>query len=215
VLADPPDPFSEAYDEEEVVIDSFASFDLQHIDVPRVANRRDPKFATLVKAAMDESVNAEGLRQPITESPETEARPTSPRPPETEHDLDEPYEFGEFKVTEIRAPDMDHAADESGFHWPPIRLAFPETTESDALPPSSNFSDRLESQPDVSRDEMFAEAPNVFDYSSHDRFGADEPPVLVVEEDQPTECRGPTPASRPPQVRRQEYRRLFSRLRSG
>jgi len=47
------DPFAEKFDEEEVVLDNFAAWDdMFRRDMPRVANRRDPGFATLVEAAM-------------------------------------------------------------------------------------------------------------------------------------------------------------------
>ena len=48
------DPFAEKFDEEEIVLDSFAAWDqIFHDQVPRVENRRDPGFATLVQAALD------------------------------------------------------------------------------------------------------------------------------------------------------------------
>ena len=47
------DPFAEEFDEEEVVLDSFASWDnMFRSEAPRVENRRDPEFATLVQAAI-------------------------------------------------------------------------------------------------------------------------------------------------------------------
>src|SRR4051812_7811543 len=47
------DPFAEEFDEEEVVLDSFASWDdMFRRDVPRVQNRRDPEFASLVQSAI-------------------------------------------------------------------------------------------------------------------------------------------------------------------
>ena len=46
-------PFAEEFDEEEVVLDSFASWDdMFRRDVPRVQNRRDPEFSALVQSAL-------------------------------------------------------------------------------------------------------------------------------------------------------------------
>ena len=46
-------PFAEEFDEEEVVLDSFAAWDdMFRRETPRVQNRRDPEFATLVQAAI-------------------------------------------------------------------------------------------------------------------------------------------------------------------
>src|SRR5436190_805984 len=50
------DPFSEKFDEEEVVLDNFAAWDdMFRRDVQRVVNRRDPEFATMVDAAIQAS----------------------------------------------------------------------------------------------------------------------------------------------------------------
>jgi type II secretory pathway predicted ATPase ExeA len=47
-------PFSERFEEEEVVLDNFAAWDdMFRGNAPRVANRRDPEFATMVATAMN------------------------------------------------------------------------------------------------------------------------------------------------------------------
>jgi type II secretory pathway predicted ATPase ExeA len=59
---DPENPFAEEFDEEEVVLDDFASWDdIIHAGTPRVENRRDPGIATLVQTALEESTPVELL----------------------------------------------------------------------------------------------------------------------------------------------------------
>jgi type II secretory pathway predicted ATPase ExeA len=56
--AQPPavDPFAEKFDEEEIVLDSFAAWDdMFRRETPRVENRRDPNFADLVQNAIEAS----------------------------------------------------------------------------------------------------------------------------------------------------------------
>ncbi|MEX0642892.1 MAG: AAA family ATPase [Pirellulales bacterium] len=51
---DPANPFAELFDEEEVVLDSFAAWDeMFHAGTPRVENRRDQGLTTLVQAALE------------------------------------------------------------------------------------------------------------------------------------------------------------------
>src|SRR5262245_16263350 len=51
---DPANPFAEQFDEEEVVLDSFAKWDdMFHAGTPRVENQRDRALSTLVQAALE------------------------------------------------------------------------------------------------------------------------------------------------------------------
>jgi type II secretory pathway predicted ATPase ExeA len=119
---DPANPFAEQFDEEEVVLDSFAAWDeMFHAGTPRVENRRDRGLATLVQAALEAS-----------SIPET--RPTQPEFDRNDTKVEE-VEFAEVDATEDRAP-----PDESPTNWPRLRLAVvseasgPESVPSDADP---------------------------------------------------------------------------------
>lgn len=91
------DPFGEEFDEEEVVLDSFAAWDeMFHSQTPRVENRRDRGLATLVEAALDISP----AEQPLAVAE-----------PETIEQTDSGAEF------------HDAPANEPAWNWPGLRLA--------------------------------------------------------------------------------------------
>jgi hypothetical protein len=154
------DPFAEKFDEEEVVLDNFAAWDdMFRRDMPRVANRRDPEFATLVEAAMQTTASEDFL-------PNYQAAELT-----FAFDLQNIFDA----IEEVEAA-PEAAEQESDLTWPPLRIA------------------------DVS------DSPMPFPEPAH--INEDEP-VLIIEDD------APVPAPNKPPVRREEYRNLFSRLRSG
>lgn len=154
------DPFAEKFDEEEVVLDNFAAWDdMFRRDMPRVANRRDPEFSTLVEAAMQSTATNDFL-------PDYQAADLS-----FAFDLQNIYDV----IEEIDAAPKE-ASQETDLTCPPLRIA------------------------DLS------DSPAAFAEPMH---AIDDEPVLIIEED------APTPAPHKPPVRREEYRNLFSRLRSG
>jgi type II secretory pathway predicted ATPase ExeA len=150
------DPFAEQFDEGEVVLDSFAAWDdMFRRETPRVENRREPQFASLVQAALNAA--------PI---PATSL-------------ADEPLKTG-LAVDEMGR----QAAPGDG---PRLRLAVVCDSPSNAS----------------IREVAPAEAPlDPFD------IDPDDAPMLIVEDD-------PAPGVDKSPVRREEYRQLFSRLRSG
>jgi len=161
------DPFAEKFDEEEVVLDNFAGWDdMFRRDVPRVANRRDPGFSTLVQAAIEAS----------------------------------PMSSSRFVVSSAVATDDSIPASNKR---PRLRLAnVPDSPAVDKLVvPTMPKSVERTNSPD-----------NILSaFTTHEEVATDfgdDLPVLVVEEDAATS--NPQPA-----VRREEYRNLFSRLRSG
>ncbi|HEX3600497.1 MAG TPA: hypothetical protein VHU84_10170, partial [Lacipirellulaceae bacterium] len=192
------DPFAEEFDEEEVVIDSFASWDeMFHRDVPRVTNRRDPGFSALVQAAItteDFNKNAQALA--TTESPRARMA-----------DVDD------SDVAMVEPADIDLLTN-AGSDWPPLRLAIisdlataPAELDSTSIgespfsaawnvPQSDHHASPTWSRHDTSHEVELADQSPAFD----------EEPILIVEDDNPTP-KAP--------VRREEYRNLFSRLRSG
>jgi hypothetical protein len=112
----------------------------------------------------------------------------------------------------------DEPLDEFDPHWPPIRLAFshlPETADE----PASNWDLQEQTAPVHSRDDLLDAAwPADVDACAGHRFDSHDggdAPILIVEEDAGIESQVVNPTPMRPQVRRQEYRRLFSRLRSG
>jgi len=154
------DPFAEKFDEEEVVLDNFAAWDdMFRRDIPRVANRRDPEFATLVEAAMQATASTDFL-------PDYQAAELT-----FAFDLQNIFDAAEEVDA---APEV--VEPESDLTWPPLRIA------------------------DVS------DSPAPFPEPVHT---VNDDPVLIIEDD------APAPAPHKPPVRREEYRNLFSRLRSG
>ncbi len=151
------DPFAEQFDEEEVVLDNFAAWDemFRH-DTPRVANRRDPEFATLVAAAIDAAP--------------ANVAPQKGRAANLSFEIDVQNTVGAEKQSEskIASARVENSR-------PKLRIA--------------DVSDMATKQA--------SEA------------ALDDDPVLIVEDD------APMPGPRKPPVRREEYRQLFSRLRSG
>jgi type II secretory pathway predicted ATPase ExeA len=151
------DPFAEEFDEEEVVLDNFAAWDdMFRRDAPRVANRRDPEFATLVAAAIG----------------------AAPANVASQKSLGANLAF-EFDVQSVAGAEKPAESK--------IALA-----EVENCRPTLRIADVS----DIPAREI-SEVP------------LDENPVLIVEDD--TTVPGP----RRPPARREEYRQLFSRLRSG
>jgi hypothetical protein len=128
-------------------------------DMPRVANRRDPEFSTLVEAAMQATASTDFL-------PNYQAAELT-----FAFDLQNIFDA----VEEVEAA-PEEVSQESDLTWPPLRIA------------------------DVS------DSPAPFPEPVH---SANDDPVLIIEDD------APAPAPHKPPVRREEYRNLFSRLRSG
>jgi hypothetical protein len=154
-------PFAEKFDEEEVVLDNFAAWDdMFRRDTPRVVNRRDPEFATLVEAAIQATASTNFL--PNFEAPELTFA----------FDLQNIFDA----VEEVEAAPEETSQQEADMTWPPLRIA------------------------DVSDAPVARPVPMP---SKNDE------PVLIIEDD------APVPAPHKPPVRREEYRNLFSRLRSG
>lgn len=216
ILADASNPFSEAFDEEEVVIDGFAAFDLRGRGTQRVENRRDPTFATLVQAALDATACEHDVNQVEAEKfGVVEERPLTPQSPLAEPETDGPDELDELHVTEVPASDLDDEWDESNRNWPPIRLAFPIAQDQEPPAAAVPWREHEAAPQEVANDDDPWLLSDVREGTREDFSSDSQLPIVVVEEDDPTECRGATLAPPRPQVRRQEYRRLFSRLRSG
>ncbi len=191
------DPFAEEFDEEEVVLDSFASWDdMFRRDVPRVQNRRDPEFASLVQSAIS-TADVDASRSAT--KPVANLRMV-------EDDADDAeIELESSEPTAGSRPDVP--AD-----WPPLRLAVVSDASVNlpTLDKISGSSHAESTEWNVPRSE-YAERDSwsrsdSSEAESANQSARDEEPVLIVEDD--------NPAPKPP-VRREEYRNLFSRLRSG
>jgi type II secretory pathway predicted ATPase ExeA len=176
------DPFDEEFDEEEVVIDSFASWDdMFRREAPRVQNRRDPGFAALVQSAISTA--------DLSESVAAASTGATFRMHQAEVD--------DFEITtmELLAPESTEA-DEAP-NWPPIRLA----VVSDSAPSTTT-----ENPAETNAASWSHNDTPYWNDAALPGADIDEVPVLIVEDD--------NPAPKAP-VRREEYRNLFSRLRSG
>jgi type II secretory pathway predicted ATPase ExeA len=160
------DPFAEKFDDEEIVLDNFAGWDeMFRRDVPRVENRRDPGFSTLVQAAIEAS----------------------------------PVSSSRFVVTNSSAA-LEPIQSVSA--RPRLKLAdVPDATAHASKRPSAS---KLAHDSDSLGSILSAFASHQEETPATDL----ENPVLVIEEDAPQDRTYPG-------VRREEYRHLFSRLRSG
>ena len=193
------DPFAEEFDEEEVVLDNFASWDdMFRRDAPRVQNRRDPEFATLVQAAISKSDVSEAVA----------CASTGAALRMLDADVDD-YEIATLDL----AVRKSLAADDKP-NWPPLRLAIVSDSPSispdhAASPAEATMSPTAWNAPqfEQAEDSLWSRGDSSHSGSVADQAPADdEEPVLIVEDD--------NPAPHLP-VRREEYRNLFSRLRSG
>lgn len=191
-------PFLEEFEEEEVVLDNFASWDnmFRH-EAPKVQNRRDPEFATLVQQAISTAA-ADGNAG--------ESKPTALRMADTEAQ-DVPIK------TPAAASRAGNTSVREATEWPPLRIAVvsdlaPGTVESELLPSPANqaASAWTAFQDEVPAWSAEAAPTSVEPAAKPETLVEQEGPVLIVEDD--------IPAPKSP-VRREEYRNLFSRLRSG
>lgn len=191
-------PFLEEFEEEEVVLDSFASWDnmFRH-EAPKVRNRRDPEFATLVQQAISSATANETA---------AESKPTALRMMDTgTQDVPD-------KTTAV-APRAGNTSVRETTEWPPLRIAIvadsaPGVVESELSPsPVTMAAAAWNARQDVSASWSPEGSPAVVEPAAKpETLVEEEEPVLIVEDD--------TPVPKSP-VRREEYRNLFSRLRSG
>jgi type II secretory pathway predicted ATPase ExeA len=198
--ADAADPFGEEFEEEEVVLDNFAAWDeMFRRQMPRVENQREPNFATLVGAAMGTAAHESDDRDEAPFAEANDCREATIVLEDSSGDGDEVAEF-DLHDREDSAGEPEFAAD-----WPPLRLAVvadPAPLQPIPLmPPTKRVSA-------IGAAAMHTMTTTLELNQGANRPAALETPVLVVEDDR-------TPRRANPQVRREEYRNLFSRLRSG
>ena len=220
------DPFAEKFDEEEVVIDNFAAWDdMFRRETPRVENHRDPEFANLVQAAIDNS--------PVSQAPTELRELESPEPPFFGPEFGQPQQSGFFafedRTLEVVAHDETPNEDEfeaTSEQWQPLRLA----VLSDPVPlrpiplvaPASRFGPISREAIPILAELEPDDWPQIADYPStgavfsesfakptHGRNPRADDPILVIEED------APATSLTESQVRHDDYRHLFSRLHSG
>ncbi len=187
------DPFAERFEEEEVVLDNFAAWDdMFRRDTPRVENRRDPGFATLVQAAIEA---APACGRETIKSPQLA--------PWQEFDADEVSADSESDVATDLLTDAPSHVEAS--KWPTLRLAVVSESAPIETIPLAAASVATNGAGDATFDLM---RPTIDCHSTIDGPAVDETAVLVIEEDS-------EPTRGAPVVRRGEYRHLFTRLRSG
>jgi type II secretory pathway predicted ATPase ExeA len=219
----PGDPFAERFDEEEVVLDNFAAWDNMFLrDRVRVENRRDPGFASLVQDALDASQfgAAEGgppvVQAPVPPRPiialqdveafDTDAGREAAVEPEAVSDESVSPLYEEQKIRPLRLAVVSDPVPLSPIPFiAPSPIAARGTAAFDpVLPEDGSWGPA--SWP-ASFEVQRVEKPGFSPISAGQL--SDDAPILVIEDDLPE------PPARRPQVRRQEYRHLFSRLRSG
>jgi hypothetical protein len=217
-IVDPANPFGEQFDEEELVLDNFAAWDNMFLRARiRVENRRDPGFASLVQDAINASSVA-----PVPAENHAIETPTArlmPAPPE---EVAEPGETIDEFADECSESESRSDQDQN---VPLLRLAVvPELLPLTPIPLIS--ASQMDSAGDAAFDPVLPEDEDIKFGDWFNRFAAehaqgeegspesavgllDEEPILVIEDETPDQ------PARKPQARRQEYRQLFSRLRSG
>jgi type II secretory pathway predicted ATPase ExeA len=168
------DPFAESFEEEEVVLDNFAAWDdMFGRETPRVNNRRDPGFSSLVQAAID-------------------ASPVSPN---------------KFSVSELVAEAAP--SDDSSLAWPRLRLAeIADHSHADSPGPAATTPTAPTPAAAFNSDSLASVLSAFAIGSSSEHVEDAESPVILIEDEAVRNTS--TPA-----VRREDYRNLFSRLRSG
>jgi type II secretory pathway predicted ATPase ExeA len=222
----PADPFAEKFDEEEVVIDSFAAWDdMFRREAPRVENCRDPEFASLVQAAIDNSPIAHACMSPRASVEPDELTYGQALDPQQRSEF---FAF-EDKTSEEQSNEVSPYDDEfesTHEEWQPLRLAVlsdpvplrpiplvapasrPGPLSRDATPTDSV--DESDDWPELaeysSPAAVFSES---FGKPAQGRGARDNDPILVIEEDAPATTLSDS------QVRHEDYRHLFSRLHSG
>jgi type II secretory pathway predicted ATPase ExeA len=223
------DPFAEKFDEEELVLDSFAAWEqIFHDQVPRVENRRDPGFATLVQTALDASP---GFGRPPM-SPAFKIVPThsslETSPQHASGTLAFESEPGDGSDSAF--PTDDVSGDENWSHWPselcpPLRLA--DVSDTGPLTPDPRINQKslpgavaYDTQPypaagrasdwiaQVTIDTPTERSSQRSEVTTLTGREWEESPVLVIDDASPQ-----VPNSEKPTVRRAEYSDLFSRLR--
>jgi type II secretory pathway predicted ATPase ExeA len=157
------DPFAEEFDEEEVVLDTFASWDdMFRRDTPRVHNRRDPEFAALIQSA----ISTAGVSEQIVTAPTCAAFRMS------EAGVDD-FEVAAMELLPEEPSDFLGAAE-----WPPLRLAVvPE--------PAPSASAAGPDDADEATTWSHGDAPHWND-AAGPIAADDDVPVLIVEDDTPS-----------------------------
>jgi hypothetical protein len=203
VAIDTGNPFDEEFDEEEIVIDSFAGWDeMFRREAPRVQNRRDPEFSSLVQSAVASATAHETTTSVATVAPFRMLNAVV--------DGDE-AEMDDLPPSALPGKPPVEADKGGASNWPPLRLAF--GLDSPLVDPKSAFEETMRSSAAWAEPPKELPAP-ARSHANDEQAAAtspaakavDEDPVLIVEDD---------PVVPPAPVRREEYRNLFSRLRSG
>jgi type II secretory pathway predicted ATPase ExeA len=218
------DPFQDDFEEEELVLESFAALSgIFHAQTPQVENRRNPAFARL----LDQALRSAAVMNTGRDEPEPKGGMPSLAPKCSREALGPQRECGHVPASREHAtqPSIRLAlVAESTLHdseqfAPPTAAAAGE--EADLDDQSPQFGDviisRCPSPPSSARVPEPTSAVTTFAApcvagtvsQETDLRGSDTDAILVIEDE-------PTAVDRSrPGVRREEYRRLFSRLRHG
>ncbi|HEV2969744.1 MAG TPA: AAA family ATPase, partial [Pirellulales bacterium] len=218
------DPFAEAFVEEEVVTDRFATLETSVLsNRPQVRSLEGRELSALLgmnETASDPehlsinevlSLPAADETQETSQLPELEARSASADAESPRNDESESEQPLSLRPAED--PVLPEFPEESGTVSILIGGQTVELPQSEIPGEALTFSGRFQQTvnlADATREPLQAASePTTL---SPDLASEDEQDLIVVEDDPPEPN---PPAPMPPQVRRQEYRQLFARLRRG
>jgi type II secretory pathway predicted ATPase ExeA len=230
------DPFGETFDEEEIVLDNFSGWgDMFHRGTPRVENGRDREFAALVQAALEKC--AAQSHRPSSSTPpgvvhllnDPEDKQTVPAASKSDSEISIELEAShldddEYEIEDNWPPKQTDGNSSPDHACPPLRLAVmndPVPLKPIPLVLPKSLTGRIESKAyapvvpkEVDPDEDWTKNPPpriaTQKWTAHTSENG-QPPILIIDE----EAVVIAPTSAKPPVRREEYRRLFTRLRHG
>jgi type II secretory pathway predicted ATPase ExeA len=218
------DPFEEEFVEEEVVIDRFAEIETSLLaDRPLMHGTEGRELSTLLDSAAGTSApNHLDGNEASNSMASSETRENGPMlEPERDFAWADDLSRRNDQSNPGRAFDLRPAED-------PVLPEFPEDSGSvsiliggpiDEVPRSEprgeapSNSDQLVLAENLAEQPLEPLPPANLTSAMLTELGPDEDQDLIVVEDDPPEPSPPTPS--PPQIRRQEYRQLFARLRRG
>jgi hypothetical protein len=184
------DPFAEAFEEEELVLDSFVTLaSIFGTRTPRVENGREPGFSRLVQHALEASTAIASEKE---ESPAAQAGEMAK--------VDRASTWPTLRLAVVNdAPPLAVTEPRRG-----VEEAAPRQRHPAATTPPQPHMNGADLEPDLNASQRTVHC------SAVDEIGFDPFDAILVIEDEPAGAGPPQPG-----VRRENYRQLFSRLRQA
>jgi type II secretory pathway predicted ATPase ExeA len=217
------DPFEEAFVEEEVVIDRFAEIETSVLaNRPLVRSAEGRELSALLDSTasasapdhfdVNEASNSFEARQAQEGRPALEFGNDSAWTDDKSRRNDEANLERAFNLRPAEDPVLPEFPEDSGTISILIGGPIVELPRSEPPGEAPSNSDQLVLAENLAEPPLEPPPANLSAAMSSE-LGSDEDRDLIVVEDDPPEPSPPTPT--PPQIRRQEYRQLFARLRRG